>query len=115
MARVTLVDTGATNDPVIGEIFQWVTEMEGDVPNHFKVEMNFPEFFKAKLAATQVLWKMGEISIEEIQHVVHVYVRTGALARRQRLGRLIYSHACVDSIASVSLPILRMWPVWNGR
>lgn len=69
MARVTLVDTVASGDHVIGEIFQWVTEMEGDVPNHFKVEMNFPEFFKAKLAATQVLWKMGEMSIEEIQHV----------------------------------------------
>ena len=35
--------------------------MEGSVPNHFYVEMNFPEFFKAKLGATKVLWQMGEL------------------------------------------------------
>src|SRR2546428_13230470 len=43
--------------------------MEGSVPNHFYVEMNFPEFFKAKLGATKVLWQMGELSMHEIQHV----------------------------------------------
>ena len=43
--------------------------MEGSVPNHFYVEMNFPEFFKAKLGATKVLWQMGELSMDEIQHV----------------------------------------------
>jgi uncharacterized peroxidase-related enzyme len=31
--------------------------------------MNFPEFFKAKLGATNVLWQMGELSVKEIQHV----------------------------------------------
>ncbi|MDH3466262.1 MAG: carboxymuconolactone decarboxylase family protein [Gammaproteobacteria bacterium] len=69
MARVALIDTSTSNDPAIEEISQWVTQMEGEVPNHFKVEMNFPEFFKAKLGATQVLWQMGELNIEEIQHV----------------------------------------------
>jgi len=39
------------------------------VPNHFYVELNFPEFFTAKLGATKVLWQMGELSMEEIQHV----------------------------------------------
>src|SRR5207244_13020990 len=43
--------------------------MEGSVPNHFYLEMNFPEFFKAKLGATKVLWQMGELSMDEIQHV----------------------------------------------
>jgi uncharacterized peroxidase-related enzyme len=43
--------------------------MEGRVPNHFYVEMNFPEFFKAKLGATKVLWQMGELRRDEIQHV----------------------------------------------
>ena len=47
----------------------WVTEMEGSVPNHFYVELNFPEFFTAKLGATKVLWEMGELTMEEIQHV----------------------------------------------
>lgn len=69
MTRVTLIETSTSNDPAIKEISQWVIEMEGEVPNHFKVEMNFPEFFKAKLGATQVLWQMGELNIEEIQHV----------------------------------------------
>src|SRR5947207_9105616 len=43
--------------------------MEGSVPNHFYLEMNFPEFFKEKLGATKVLWQMGELSMQEIQHI----------------------------------------------
>lgn len=39
------------------------------MPNHFYVEMNFPEFLKAKLGATQTLWRAGELSLPEIQHV----------------------------------------------
>jgi uncharacterized peroxidase-related enzyme len=31
--------------------------------------MNFPEFLKAKLGATQTLWRAGELSLPEIQHV----------------------------------------------
>lgn len=69
MARVKLVKPAEVEDPVIREIFDWVTQMEGAVPNHFYVEMNFPEFFKAKLGATKVLWQMGELTMEEIQHV----------------------------------------------
>ena len=69
MARVELVKPEEVDDPVIREIFEWVTQMEGSVPNHFYVEMNFPEFFKAKLGATKVLWQMGELSMDEIQHV----------------------------------------------
>src|SRR5437763_533049 len=48
---------------------QWGKQMEGSVPNHFYVEMNFPELFKAKQGATKVLWQMGELSMHEIQHV----------------------------------------------
>ena len=59
MARVALPRPEDTTDPAIDEIFAWVTEMEGSVPNHFFVELNFPEFFVAKLGATKVLWQMG--------------------------------------------------------
>ena len=69
MARVKLVKPEKVDDPVVREIFDWVTQMEGSVPNHFYLEMNFPEFFKAKLGATKVLWQMGELSMDEIQHV----------------------------------------------
>jgi uncharacterized peroxidase-related enzyme len=69
VARVRIVKPEKVDDPVIREIFDWVTQMEGAVPNHFYVEMNFPEFFKAKLGATKVLWQMGELRIDEIQHV----------------------------------------------
>ena len=69
MARVALPKPEHVTDPAVAEIFAWVTEMEGSVPNHFYVELNFPEFFTAKLGATKVLWQMGELSMEEIQHV----------------------------------------------
>ena len=69
MARVALPKTEHITDPAVEGIFAWVTEVEGSVPNHFYVELNFPEFFTAKLGATQVLWEMGELTMEEIQHV----------------------------------------------
>jgi uncharacterized peroxidase-related enzyme len=69
MARVAIVKPENIDDPVIGDIFAWVTEMESAVPNHVYVELNFPEFLKAKLGATKVLWQMGELSMPEIQHV----------------------------------------------
>jgi len=69
MARVALPKPEQINDPAVEGIFAWVTEMEGSVPNHFYVELNFPEFFTAKLGATKVLWEMGELTVEEIQHV----------------------------------------------
>ena len=56
-------------DPVIQEIFDKVTDWEGKVPNHFYVEMNFPEYFKAKLGSSKILWSEGEMSMEEIQHI----------------------------------------------
>ena len=69
MARVALPKPEQIADPAVEGIFAWVTEMEGSVPNHFYVELNFPEFFTAKLGATKVLWEMGELTMEEIQHV----------------------------------------------
>lgn len=69
MTRVKLVKPETVDDPVIQQIFAWVTELEGAVPNHFYVEMNFPELLKAKLGTSRVLWEMGELSMEEIQHV----------------------------------------------
>jgi uncharacterized peroxidase-related enzyme len=69
MARVALPKDKQITDPAVEGIFAWVSEMEGSVPNHFFVELNFPEFFTAKLGATKVLWEMGELTMEEIQHV----------------------------------------------
>lgn len=69
MARVALPKHEQITNPAVEGIFAWVTEMEGSVPNHFYVELNFPEFFTAKLGATKVLWEMGELTMEEIQHV----------------------------------------------
>lgn len=69
MARVALANPGMGGDVAIREILAWVTEMEGAVPNHFRVELNFPEYFKAKLGSTKVLWQLGELSMPEIQHV----------------------------------------------
>jgi uncharacterized peroxidase-related enzyme len=69
MTRVALVKPENITDPVVQEIFTWVTQMESAVPNHFYVEMNFPEYFKAKLGSTKVLWQMGELTLPEIQHV----------------------------------------------
>ena len=69
MARLPLVDVEKVTDPEILGIFAWVTEMEGKVPNHFAVELNFPELMKGKLGFTKTLWETGELSMEEIQHV----------------------------------------------
>lgn len=69
MARVELIRPDKVDDPVIQAIFGWVTQMESAVPNHFYLELNFPEFMKAKLGGTKVLWEAGELSMEEIQHV----------------------------------------------
>src|SRR5882724_4987065 len=69
MARVKLVKPETVDDPAIAAIFEWVTKMEGAVPNHFYLELNFPELMKAKLGSTKVLWEAGELSMEEIQHV----------------------------------------------
>lgn len=69
MARVKIAKPDHVDDPAVAGIFEWVTEMEGSVPNHFYVELNFPEFFTAKLGATKVLWEAGELAMDEIQHI----------------------------------------------
>lgn len=69
MARVPLIEPEAVDDPAVEEIFTWVTEMEGSVPNHFYLELNFPEYMKPKLQSTAALWEHGELSMPEIQHV----------------------------------------------
>ena len=69
MARVKIAKPETVEDPAVAGIFEWVTQMEGSVPNHFFVELNFPAFFTAKLGATKVLWEEGELSMAEIQHI----------------------------------------------
>ena len=66
MARVKIANPDQVDDPALQGIFDWVTQMEGSVPNHFFVELNFPEFFTAKLSATKVLWDAGELEMNEI-------------------------------------------------
>lgn len=68
MARVGLARPTHITDPAIEGIFAWVKKMEGNVPNHFNVELNFPEFFTSKPGATSVLWELGEFSMEETGH-----------------------------------------------
>ena len=85
MARVALPMHEQITDPAVEGIFAWVTEMEGSVPNHFYVELNFPEFFTAKLGATKVLWEMGELTMEEIQ-LFHAIYREGMTARQATLA-----------------------------
>lgn len=69
MTRVPILRTGLPEDPMVEAIFKWVIAMEGKVPNHFLVELNFPEFMKAKLSATKLLWEAGELSLPEVLHV----------------------------------------------
>jgi hypothetical protein len=59
MARVELVKPDQIDDSVVQAIFAWVTQMESAVPNHFYLELNFPEFMKAKLGATKALWEFA--------------------------------------------------------
>ncbi len=69
MARIPIIKPDIVEDPQIEELFNWVTQIQGSVPNHFYIEMHFPEYFKAKLGSSKVLWQMGELSLPEIQHV----------------------------------------------
>lgn len=78
MSRVPLQKPESITDPEIQGIFDWVIEMEGSVPNHFLVELNFPEYFKAKLGSTKALWEQGELSMDEIQHIGILVSRANA-------------------------------------
>ncbi len=69
MARVKIIDPKTVTDPATLEMFDWVIEAEGAVPNHFLVEVNFPEYFNQKMKSTQVLWENGELTMDEVQHV----------------------------------------------
>ena len=68
MARIPYVPE-QSDDPKVQELLDWVTEIEGHVPNHFRLELHFPEHFKAWLTWVRELWDGGELSFEEVQHV----------------------------------------------
>ena len=57
VARVKIAKPDSVKDPAVAGIFEWVTQMEGSVPNHFYVELNFPAFFTAKLAQRKCFGK----------------------------------------------------------
>ena len=69
MARVKIIDPKTVTDPATLEMFDWVAKAEGEVPNHFLVEVNFPEYFNQKMKSTKVLWENGELTMDEVQHV----------------------------------------------
>ena len=69
MARVKIVDPNTVTDPATQEMFDWVIKAEGEIPNHFLVEVNFPEYFNLKMKSTTVLWGNGELTMDEVQHV----------------------------------------------
>jgi uncharacterized peroxidase-related enzyme len=68
MARLPYVDDAGA-DPRVTELLGWVTEVEGYVPNHFRLELHFPEHFKAWLSWVRILWREGELSFREVQQV----------------------------------------------
>lgn len=69
MTRISHVEPEAVDDPELDELFAQIEELEGQIPNHFRAELNFPEYFATKLRSTIVLWQDGELSMPEIQHV----------------------------------------------
>ncbi|MCX2982898.1 carboxymuconolactone decarboxylase family protein [Halieaceae bacterium IMCC14734] len=105
MARVKIVKPESIEDPAVAGIFEWVTQMEGSVPNHFFVELNFPEFFPAKLGATKILWEAGELEMEEIQHVGIVVSKANGCSYCTAAFCTILNHglgAAKDYVATVA-------------
>lgn len=68
MPRIPFIDQDNA-DPQVKKLLDWVTEVEGRVPNHFLVELHFPEHFKTWLTWVRTLWGEGELSFREVQHV----------------------------------------------
>jgi uncharacterized peroxidase-related enzyme len=68
VTRLPLVDR-QSQDPEVRELLRWVEEVEGLVPNHFLLELHFPAHFKAWLDWVRTLWREGELSFREVQHV----------------------------------------------
>lgn len=69
MTHVSHVDPDAVDDPELDAMFAQIEELEGQIPNHFRAELNFPAHLKAKLGWTITLWQEGELSMPEVQHV----------------------------------------------
>jgi uncharacterized peroxidase-related enzyme len=69
MSHVSLVDRESVDDPELEEMFAQIEQLEGSFPSHYRAELNFPEYLKAKLRATVTLWQEGELSMPEVQHV----------------------------------------------
>jgi uncharacterized peroxidase-related enzyme len=68
MARIPYVGRHHP-DPQIEELLAWVEEVEGAVPNHFLLELHFPEHFRAWLSWVRILWDRGELTFREVQHI----------------------------------------------
>ncbi|MFB6268971.1 MAG: carboxymuconolactone decarboxylase family protein [Halobacterium sp.] len=69
MARVEQLDPEEIDDPELNDIFSFIREKQGAVPNHFKVEANFPEPFVHLFYAQRALWEDGPLSMELVEKI----------------------------------------------
>ncbi|MXV61558.1 peroxidase-related enzyme [Natronorubrum sp. JWXQ-INN-674] len=69
MARIRQWEPEEVDDEEIQEIFEYVRENQGSVPNHFKIEANFPELFKHVFNTQRALWEDGPLSIETMEQI----------------------------------------------
>ncbi|SFC25076.1 uncharacterized peroxidase-related enzyme [Halobiforma haloterrestris] len=69
MARIDRLDPDELSDETIEEIFEYAREKQGAVPNHFKIEANFPEAFEHFFYMQQALWEDGPLSMETMERV----------------------------------------------
>lgn len=69
MARIAQLDPEEIQDPELNEIFAFIQDKQGAVPNHFKVEANFPEAFVHLFYAQRALWEDGPLSMELVEKV----------------------------------------------
>jgi uncharacterized peroxidase-related enzyme len=69
MAQLEQWEPAELDDEELADIFEYVRDKQGAVPNHFKIEANFPELFKHIFYAQRALWEDGPLSMETMERV----------------------------------------------
>lgn len=69
MARISQLEPDEVEDEEVQEIFDFIGDKQGFVPNHFKIEANSPELFKHFFRAQRALWEEGDLSMETMEQV----------------------------------------------
>lgn len=69
MARIKQWNPEEVSDEDLEEIFEFIRKKQGSVPNHFKIEANFPELFKHFFYAQRALWEDGPLSMETMERI----------------------------------------------